>query len=247
MQEAFSKQESLDNIVVSALLQVAQENEGNEGSNASEVSTEDEWFDVFRREAADRSAGDMREAFTRILAGEISRPGTFSVHSLRVLGTISTRTAETFRRAASVSIWMQAGPDARVPEVGGSLGENCLSDVGLSYDALTELMESGLLRTDLASRMPYGLIRLTHAPGMKHPTFAQLPFVHQGRLWIVKPSADKTRGRPVKVKGVAFTSAGRELLTVVDIDQMPEFTDRLKAHFAKLHYQMVELPRGHGI
>ena len=35
----------------------------------------DDWIESFRREAADRSQGEMRETFARILAGEISEPG----------------------------------------------------------------------------------------------------------------------------------------------------------------------------
>ena len=47
--------------------------------------------------------------------------------------------------------------------------------------------------------------------------------------------------KSVRVSGAAFTAAGRELLKVVDIEPMPAFTERLKAHFAKSKYQMIEV------
>ena len=47
--------------------------------------------------------------------------------------------------------------------------------------------------------------------------------------------------KSVQVVGAAFTTAGRELLKVVDIESMPEFTAQLKAHFAKSNYEMVEV------
>ena len=99
----------------------------------------------------------MREAFVRVLEGEIRNPGAFSVQTLRVLGTISTATAEKFRRAASVCMSRESH-DARIPALGGQLGTNCLEDVGLSFDVLTQLTENGLLHPDYACWMPYGRI-----------------------------------------------------------------------------------------
>ena len=246
VQDAFRRQESLDKIAASALLQVAHDTAASENSGPDGASTSDEWFDVFRREAADRSAGDMREAFGRILAGEIRQPGTFSVHSLRVLGTISTNTATKFRRAASVSICSTIQPDARVPATGGQLGQNCLLDVGLSYDVLMQLTESGLLLPDLTSRMPYGPIKLPELRIANQPSTVSLPFRHQGKQWILRPSTDEMKVGELRVDGAAFTTAGRELLTVVDMEDMPEFTERLKAHFAKSKHEMVEVPQGVG-
>ena len=53
--------------------------------------------------------------------------------------------------------------------------------------------------------------------------------------------SDDLKVKSVRVEGAAFTTAGRELLRVVDIEPMPEFTERLKAHFAKSSYEMVEV------
>ena len=104
--EMVSRQETIDTLVADALGRIAQDGKPNTGptkeAKTSGATSDDEWFDVFRREAADRSAGDMRETFVRVLEGEVRQPGTFSVQTLRVLGTISTATAARFRRAASV-------------------------------------------------------------------------------------------------------------------------------------------------
>ena len=81
-------------------------------------------------------------------------PGRFSVQTLRVLGTISTATAERFSRAASLSM-SRDSDDARIPAVGGALNNNCLKDVGLSFDVLTLLTENGLLHPGLL--MPYAV------------------------------------------------------------------------------------------
>ena len=183
----------------------------------------------------------MRAAFIRVLEGEIRKPGTFSVHALRILGTISTGTAESFRRAASIAI--SKDNDARVPAVDGQLGNNCLLDIGLSYDVLTELTENGLVRPDYRSGMPYGPIHEANA-GQMLPANLQLPFHYQGRWWALVGTTAKTETKALRVEGAAFTVAGRELLSVVDLEPLPEFTERLKAHFVTNKYEMREAPRG---
>ena len=131
--EMVSRQEAIDTIVADALGRIAQDAMPDTGPTAepetSGATTNDEWFDVYRRESADRSAGEMREAFVRVLEGEIRKPGAFSVQTLRVLGTISTAAAERFRRAASVCMSRDLD-DARIPAIGGRLDQNCLADVG---------------------------------------------------------------------------------------------------------------------
>ena len=241
--EMVSRQAAIDTLVADALGRIAQGGKPNTDPTAetdtSGGASDDEWFDVYRREAADRSAGEMREAFVRVLEGEIRQPGTFSVQTLRVLGTISTATAERFRRAASVCMSREPD-DARNPAMGGELGSNCLADVGLSFDVLTLLTENGLLRPNYKCWLPYGPIHEAN-PGLSLPANTQLPFRYQGRKWALVGTSDALGVKSVHVVGAAFSTAGRELLKVVDIELAPEFTVRLKAYFAKRKYEMVEV------
>ncbi|MCY4015496.1 MAG: DUF2806 domain-containing protein [Gammaproteobacteria bacterium] len=239
--EMVTKQERLDGLVGPALARIAHDPDPSTESTQTDAVTDDDWFEVYRREAADRGEGEMRAAFIRVLEGEIRKPGTFSVHALRILGTISTRTAERFRRAASVAI--SKDNDTRVPAVNGGLGNNCLRDIGLSYDVLTELTENGLVRPDYGSRMPYGPIH--EATSVQElPPNLQLPFQHQSRWWALVGTTEETKVKALRVQGAAFTVAGRELLSVVDLEPLPEFTERLKAHFVKSKYEMREAPAG---
>lgn len=238
--EMFDRQENIDTLVASALEHMAQNTNQPEEAGKTDITSDDEWFDVFRREAADRSAGEMREAFVRVLAGEIQKPGKFSVQTLRVLGAISTTTAANFRRAASVCIATERR-DARVPAVGGQLGENCLQDIGLSYDVLTGLTENGLVHPDYSCYMPYGPLTASASTGMRLPLNVQKPFRHQGKRWVLLGTTDQLKRKTLRVQGAAFTQAGRELLEVVDIEALPEFTERLKEHFARSHYRMIEV------
>ena len=241
--QMISRQEAIDTLAGEALGRIAFEGERDTDSASEtqmcDTGSDDEWFDVYRREACDRSAGEMREAFVRVLAGEIRQPGSFSVQTLRVLGTISTATAKSFRRAASVCM-MREFDDARIPSMDGRLGNNCLKDVGLSFDVLTLLTENGLLHPDYSCWLAYGPIHEANRE-VSLPPNTQIPFRHQDRRWALVGYSDDLKVKSVRVEGAAFTTAGRELLRVVDIEPMPEFTERLKAHFAKSSYEMVEV------
>ena len=129
---ALADQQRIDELVASALEKVSSNCDGSAASAASSDSiTYDDWFDVYRREATDRSQGDLREAFVRILAGEIQRPGTFSLRTLKVLGMLDQGTATLFRKAVSISVRLEVlfmdghlsghAQDAEIPALGGSL------------------------------------------------------------------------------------------------------------------------------
>lgn len=148
---ALVKQRHVDELTVGAL-QIVQEDPNSDSTVKSDnEETTDRWFQTFYDEAGLVDEGDVREVF-RILAGEMTRPGSFSLRTLRIVGTISQRTARNFRRA--VSIRLSSGlhiagrrilQDERIPAIGEGLGSNCLKEEGLGYMELQDLMEHGLI------------------------------------------------------------------------------------------------------
>ena len=240
------RQRRIDELTMDALRRVgesadSQDATGTDAKEGDSKDTADRWFHTFYEEAGIVDEVDVREAFVRILAGEIQTPGSFSVRTLRVVGAMSRSTAQHFRRAASVSI--QLTPDgehifeARIPAVGGELGSNCLQEDGLPYSVLTDLTENGLLHPDYGSHRPYGPLDLPDALQRLGPV--QIPFAHQGAIWKLIPKADIEKATPVRVVGAQLTSCGVELLRIVDIEPLPEFTSKLEAHFSQSGYQMV--------
>ena len=148
------RQRRIDELTIEAVRRIS-EKEKDDGGDAGDAGddtdtgtadnnhTTGRWFETFVQEASTVDEEDVREAFVRVLADEIEFPGAFSVRTLRILGAMSRSTARCFRRAVSVSIRLGLDDkhilDARVPEVGGALGQNCLKDIGLSYDVLIGL------------------------------------------------------------------------------------------------------------
>ena len=250
--DVVAKQARLDDVVVSAIEHIAKSAEDDQrpGDRARAdaepgKTTDDDWFDVFRSEAADRCRGEVREAFVRILASEIQCPGTFSVRTLRVLGSISTETASRFRMAASMCI-MKFGPDdvhpidARIPDLAGEIWKRAPAIVGLGHEALADLSENGLLRGEFSFS--------THSWSAFHASkypYPDRPFLHQGKWWLLVPiDPEKTRGQ-TSVAGAVVTRSGIELLEVVDIEPKHVFTDNVRAYFEGRGYRMVEVASRH--
>ena len=251
---ALAEQQRIDELLASALEKVTNQDDdaGSSEADTGDSTSNDDWFEVYRREATGRSRGELREAFVRILAGEIQRPGTFSIRALRVLGMLDQGTAALFRRAVSVSVTLELPmgenrsgliQDSRIPNLGGSLGQNSLAEHGFDYRALTALTEAELLHSEYSSSAKYGPAQLVSQAGEVglHPTRpnAQFPMRHQGLLWLLIPETADRQGQPVDVVGAMFTRVGRELLPLVDIEPMPSFTEQLQKHFASLGYSMV--------
>ncbi len=250
------EQRRIDQLVFTAIehVQASDHSVLSEEKRADEGSDEidDDWIESFRREAADRSQGEMRETFARILAGEIREPGTFSIKTLRTVGALGQSTASLFRKAASLRIGMEIATsndgssrphvlDARIPALSGKLGSNYLQDQGLDYGRIIELTENGLLHPDLNSWQIYN-------SAMPHPQIGLrggvVPFVHQDQRWILIPLPEFKAGSELKLHGTKFTTVGQELLHIVDIERNPEFLEKVQAYLKGQHVDMVPLLSG---
>lgn len=244
------RQRRIDELTMEALKRVSESADAQgEAQNAEDTTeagkqgTADRWFHAFYAEAGAVDEEDVREAFVRILAGEMQTPSSFSLRTLRVMGAVSRKTAQRFRRAASVS--MRLTPDgkhimdARVPAIGGTLGQNCLQNDGLSYDVLTDLTENGFVHPDYNSYHPYGPLGLPFDDHRPLQSMVQIPFTHQGATWVLIPKENVDKAQSLKVHGAKLTSCGVELLKIVDIESLPNFTKKLVEHFSRSGYQMV--------
>lgn len=243
------RQRRIDELTMDALRRVGesvdvQDKDTTDAAGSDKKTTTDRWFHTFYEEAGAVDEEDVREAFVRILAGEMQIPGSFSLRTLRVMSAVSRSTAQHFRRAASVSIRQTLDGkhviDARIPAVGGGLGQNCLQNEGLSFDILIDMTENGLVHPDYRCHHPYGPLGLTSNERPPLRFAPQIPFAHQGAMWVLIPTADEEKASPLTVTGAKLTSCGVELLKIVDIEPLPNFTKKLIGHFSQSGYRMVQ-------
>ena len=242
------EQHRLDQVVFAGLQRLVDSEEPAASESGAE-EVDDDWIESFRREAVQRSRSEMRETFARILAGEMREPGTFSIRTLRTVSGLSQSTASLFRRAASLRVGLETTAatteggrkhiilDARVPAVDGHLGANSLQKEGLGYGQLTVLTENGLLHSDYSSWFGYEMATPNEVAGNTVP----IPLTHQNRKWVLLPLQPSKKAEDLRIAGASFTTVGRELLAIVDIEEDSAFLDRLQNYFRSLHFEMVPI------
>lgn len=232
------EQLNLDQIGLNAANDLKQENfENTENQTVNEIT--DDWLNEFENYAKLKSSDDMRLIFGKILSGEIRKPGTFSIRTVRLISQLDNNAARLFQLLCSQSVSMSIGQshiyDARVVSFSGNPASNSLRQYGLSFDNLNILQEYGLIITDYNSWMHYApcitneklQVGVTLCYGKKH--FGLLP--------TDKEKYDKT----VKLSGVAFTQAGTELLKIIPMEESPNYKKALDDFFEKKHLKLVEV------
>ena len=252
-----ARQRSIDEVTLEALQRVsesvnvaAQDEHTPDLEETDKNTTSDSWYHTIYEQAGAVDDENVREAFVRILAGEIQKPNSFSLQTLRVVRGLNQTTAKYFWRAASVSISLvgvknpdyiaeQSYPEyciaeTRIPAVSGRLSENSLLVDGLSYSVLLNLTENGLLHSVYDSQCSY---EGSPSPDPKYP-YAPKEIIHQGVNWFVLPKSGQEVRAPLMVSGAMLTSCGIELLKIVDIEPLPEFTERLKKYLSEFGYEI---------
>jgi hypothetical protein len=113
--------------------------------------------------------------------------------------------------------------DARVVSL-GEASQNSLQPYGLSFAQLNILHEYGLIISDYNSWTDY---RMATSQDGRVP----LPASYLHEQWALVPKVSAPTLSEIKVNGVAFTRAGRELLSIVEKQPNEQYTASLKAFF----------------
>lgn len=206
----------------------------NGSSEGAELS--DDWLNNFEREAREKSTDEMQLLFARILAGEIKKPASFSIHTVRLIGQLDSKVAELFVRFCSLAVTLGVGDniiDVRVIAIDKPAGKNGLREFGLGYSSLTLLQEHGLVSASLDSHVSY---QLCVTPDDLIPP---APLKYQGEIWGLKLDPKSTTSTVKGVRGVSLTRVGRELSKIVDIKPDSRYTKCLMQKFAALGFAMV--------
>lgn len=93
MGEAYRKQENKEAVVEECLKDIG----GKEGDVSSNLDPIDEdWLDIFSSYAEKANTERTRQLWGRILSGEVRKPGSISLTSLRIISEVDRSTAEFF-------------------------------------------------------------------------------------------------------------------------------------------------------
>ncbi|MDP9314302.1 MAG: DUF2806 domain-containing protein [Chloroflexota bacterium] len=192
------KQQNLEEVVSHAADELR-----NEQTVSSEPVDKD-WTTRFFSIAEDISNEDMQRLWSKVLAGEVKQPGSYSLRTLELLRNLTVRDAEVLTKAAKFAfrhgptthmLWQQqiAGPESnfQLPFVDVLL----LRELGL----VTEPLQHTLRSTDTDVTIVY--------------TFGT-------RCLIVERGASSSASN---IPVISFTRIGHELLSLIDVNPDIEY------------------------
>jgi hypothetical protein len=179
---------------------------------------EDDWLHTFMKEASTKSAPEMQVLFGKILSGEISSPGTFSLKAVRTLSMMSMKTLRHFKTLCNLSASFEGR--ALVISYWGNASQNSLVMHGLYFALLNELNENDLVHSD------YNI-----SYSWKPFAEGRIPFSYASEtVWLQTKDANKLDFLS-KVRGVVFTTVGRELRRIISMQPDPSYTRELIKYF----------------
>lgn len=188
----------------------------------------EDWLNAFESEAAQMSSEQMQRLFGKILAGEIRKPASYSIKTIKLMSQLDNRAAALFKLLCSLSISVRILEsnvifDARVVSMGNA-GSNSLQAYGLGFEALNCLQEYGLIISDYNSYMDYRM-------AVVYSGKIGLPMTYQNKSWALFPKVASPVPQELRVDGVALSRSGKELLSIVDIEPNEQYTVVLKDFF----------------
>ena len=236
------KQYNFNKIVALALEQLPKDS-----STKQRTEPSDRFLDAFEPVAENTNEPDMQALFSRILAGEIQKPGSFSVRAIQVANQLDQSTALLFQLLCSMALVRETipiahratlTPDKIVCSLGGNVGNNALSKYGTDFTNLSRLAEYGLVVPSISVADMFGDSIINE--GRKFSA-SLLPILHQGQQWILQATTDDERLKGLKVRykhyknykltGVGFSAVGHELYQVVEQIRTDEYTADLIKFF----------------
>ena len=90
----------------------------NPGNQDAQSEIDDDWLNLFVRLSEDKSSKELQDLFGRILAGEVRRPGSFSLRTVQLISVISQKEAKLISDLLAYAI-----EDAVIPFVEGDQGK----------------------------------------------------------------------------------------------------------------------------
>jgi Protein of unknown function (DUF2806) len=174
-----------------------------------------DWLNVFEKYAEDATFERLQETWARVLAGEIRKPRSFSLKTLRFVSELDSYTAEMFEKYAAFVFSEDFIPSA--------------------------LMQSGQWVAELYHLQDFGL--LSGVGGNLTKNFVanpdDVPFAlnYCGRTVLFKTPANTT----LQIKSVLLTTTAREILRIL---HRPFDLDKLKLALAQLpkeRFRSIEL------
>ena len=200
----------------------AQSDTAQASSSDDPPAIDEDWMNLFSDYAARASSDWLREQWGRILAGEIRRPGTFSLTTLRVIAEMDAQLARSFQEVYRLSIDGYVLRPTRVE--------------GKEFEKFAHLEAAGLTQADItwsrdirpeADGFGYligqeFLLRITFGPGDVKVSFMPILITRVGReIGSFLPRDEREALRQI---GLSLTKAKKVELCMIASRQGPSIS-----------------------
>ena len=234
------RQSNIESVVQQAALELGD-------TEVEDHQIDHDWTARFFSDVQDVSSEQMQELWGKILAGEVTSPGSTSIRTLSILKNLNQDAAGLFTKFCSICVFLRhsfLAFDARVPILGDYDQGNALRKYGIDYGSLNSLNEHGLLVAEYNSWRNYNCC-ITVWPGEQKGPSIVLPFEFQRKYWVLNPTATRSVDQEFRLSGVALSAAGHELSMVVEANANDAFANDLRQFLHAKKLQMVEVGTGH--
>lgn len=180
-------------------------------AKVSDQPISDDWRRKFFLEAENICDHDLQLLWGKLLAGEVTSPGSYSLRTLEVLKHLSMAEAEMFRQACSLAF-----RDGWIMKPDGDPSKS-LESYGLKYEAFLSLRDAGLIHEgDTLIRDFRGPIPLTVVTYLNNGIYMQISGAALQQLQV-----------PV----LPFTRAGKELQNLLEENPCMPYLQSIAAYF----------------
>lgn len=190
------KQENIESITAQAA--------SNLPPDAEAEGLEEDWVAHFFDRCERVSDKEMQSLWSNLLAGETTRPGTYSKRTVDFVASMDKKDAELFTKFCQFT-WMAAGPVPLIFDTDGDIYKNA----GIDFANLKHLDTIGLISFESTS----GYRMTTQAK--------QSQIFYFGQPTVVEYEKDKDN--QLNLGKALFTQAGKELLTICGAQRNTEF------------------------
>lgn len=195
-------------------------------SNGEAAEIDPDWFAQFKEIAGRTHDVKMQELMGRVLAGEISNPGAYSMRSVLALTTMPKEVAEYFRVLCTMSVRYDAYRYVITDLYPGLLGDGA-AELGMPYDALLELEEYGLVKLQKIGVSPDDGSAFFHIVGSRKYRLQPANFVRRPKLAVIP-----------------FRSLGVELARLIQFDHTLGCEERYKNFFGTAEWELTDMDIG---
>lgn len=213
--EEGKQQENIEKITAEAASQLA--------DNAKPQDMEPDWIANFIDKARLVSDTELRSLWARILAGEATNPGSYSKHTIELLGSLDRADSQLFTNLCSFAVMFN-------------------EPLPLVYDATAAVYNGrGVNFTSLQRLESIGLINFSQRAGfVMQGLRGNLGLNYFGGAFRLQP---KRPLQDFKLGNVTFTKSGKQLFTVFDAKPDPCFPPYLSDRFKSFGYEVLATPK----